>query len=198
MRAIRYCGGSRLIGLVLAAVSAGAVSACGSGDAAKPPPGSPENPLVAEAPSAAGAGSESATSPGRVGFKELVDDQREQPAGRDDDNPCGLVTKAQARTILGVPLLDPVVAPQGPTCIYRDRSGQSFTTIAIQSLSFKSLRPRIRRLERVAVSGRTAYCGTYGRPMLYLPLSRGRVLSIAAQCETATRLARRAAPDLLS
>lgn len=197
MRAIGSSCGPRLIGLLLAAVSAGALSACGSGDAAKPPPGSPENPLVAEAPSGGGS-SESGASPGRAGFKELVDDQREQPAGRDDENPCGLVTKAQARAILGVPLLDPVVAPQGPTCIYRDRAGQSFTTIAIQSLSFKRLRPRIRRLERVAVSGRTAYCGTYGRPMLYLPLSGGRVLSIAAQCETATRLARRAAPDLLS
>jgi hypothetical protein len=195
MRA-RLVSRAGLGGLLLAVAC---LAGCGGSDdkSAKAPLGSPENPVAAQAPSSGEAGSEATGKPTEPSFKKLVDRQSKEPARRDRDNPCAFVTKAQAQEILGARLLDPLVAPQGPTCIYRNRSGQSFATVAIQSVSFKALRRQVRRVERVAVSDRTAYCGMHGRPMLYLPLSGGRVLSVAAPCETATRFARRAAPRLL-
>jgi hypothetical protein len=110
--------------------------------------------------------------------------------------PCDLVTAAQARAILGAPMREPVEAAQGPTCIYRTRDGRAFVTVAVQTLEFAKLRPHLRLARRVAVSGRTAWCGTYGQPMLYVPLSRGRLLSIAARCAVARRFAIRAVPQL--
>ena len=50
--------------------------------------------------------------------------------------------------------------------------------------------------QRIAVSSRVGYCGTYGQPMLYVPLSGGRVLSIAGQCAVAKRFALKAVGNL--
>jgi len=110
--------------------------------------------------------------------------------------PCSLVTKAQARAIIGVPIVEPLQAPQGPTCIYRTTSGKRFITLAVQTVRFAQLRRQIRQIRRVDVSGQTAYCATHGRPMLYLPLSGTRVLSVSAPCALATRFAAKAAPHL--
>jgi hypothetical protein len=182
------------IGLLLTAAALAGLTACGSdGASSKPAPGTPENPLVAKAPSAGEATSEGAAAPS---FDSLVDRQRATGVAHDAANPCALVTKAQAQAILGSKLVDPLVAPQGPTCIYRDRAGRSFATISIQSQDFASLRSQVRRVERVDVANRRAVCGMHGQPTLYLPFSRGRVLSVAAPCDIAARLARRAVPRL--
>ena len=188
---------TRSLGIVLAALVVG-VTGCGSeGSASKPAPGSPENPLVAKPSKAEGTTGEPSAKPAEPGYARLLERQRKEPVRSDRQNPCSLVTKAQAQAILGGKLLDPVVLPQGPTCIYRNRSRQEFATISVQAQSFGALRRRLRHAERVDVSDRAAYCGIHGRPMLYVPLSGGRVLSIAAQCDTAARLARRAATRLL-
>jgi hypothetical protein len=111
--------------------------------------------------------------------------------------PCNLVTAAQARAIFRAPTLDPVEAAQGPTCVYRTRDGKGFATVAVQSLNFsKVVKPHLRLRHKVAVSNRTAYCGTFGQPMLYVPLSKGRVLSIAAQCTIAKQFAIKAVRQL--
>jgi len=188
---------ARLIGLLLVSALSVVLTASGSeGSPSKPAPGTPENPLTAKPSTSVVTTGESGAEPGKPGYAKLVERQRQVPVRRNRDNPCTLVTKRQAQTILGAKLLDPVVAPQGPTCIYRDRASQTFATIAIQSTSFSAVRRQLRRVQRVDVSDRTAYCGIHGRPMLYLPLSRGRVLSVASQCDTAARLARRAAARL--
>jgi len=185
---------TRPIGILMATALLAALTACGSDGPSKAAPGTPENPLVAKPPSAGGATSEGTGA--APDFERLVDQQRTTPVRRDAANPCGLVTKAQAQAILGSRLLDPLLAPQGPTCIYRDRSGRSFATISMQSLDFAAVRPEIRRLQRVDVAERRAYCGVHGQPVLYLPFSRGRVLSVTAPCDVAARLARRAVPHL--
>jgi hypothetical protein len=59
----------------------------------------------------------------------------------------------------------------------------------VQTVDFDKLKPRLRPRQRIAVTGRTAYCGTYGQPMLYVPLSGGRVLSVAAHCAIAKQFA---------
>lgn len=195
----------RLVGLLLIAMSIAALSACGSREDA--PPGTPENPLVNNPDKlpveGRSAEAESASKRSAPSFNAILEQQSKRRGGGatrragDAANPCGFVTKAQAEKILGARLLDPFVAPQGPTCVYRNRSGSTFATVAVESLDFDHVRPRIARVKRVEVLGRSAYCGVHGRPMLYLPLSGSRVLSVAAPCETALRFARRAAPRLL-
>jgi hypothetical protein len=110
--------------------------------------------------------------------------------------PCLLVTKTQAKEIVGAPILEPLQAPQGPTCIYRTKSRKTYITLAVQTVDFAKLRKQIRNARSVSIASRTAYCGTYGKPMLFLPVAGGRVLSIAAPCGTAQRFAAKAAPHL--
>ncbi len=168
------------------------LTACGSSGSPEAAPGTPDNPLVAKPSSLESGTAES----GRPGFKGLVEDQGDAPVRQDRSNPCALVTKAQAQAVLGTRLLDPLVAPQGPTCIFRDRSGQSFATISFQPVAFDRLRRQTHRLKAVDVADRKAYCGVNGAPVLYLPLAGGRTLSVNAQCEIARRLARHAVPRL--
>jgi hypothetical protein len=110
--------------------------------------------------------------------------------------PCSLVTKTQAAAIVGGSILEPLEAPQGPTCIYQTKSGKPYVTLAVQTVDFAKLRKQIRDERAVAIASRTAYCGTYGKPMLFLPVSGGRVLSITAPCSMAQRFAAKAAAHL--
>jgi hypothetical protein len=135
------------------------------------------------------------SAPGaKPGYRELVGGQTSKPKAR--FTPCALVTKAQAQAILGTTLLEPQEAAQGPTCIYRSRSGKQFVTLALQSADFDKLRPQLKHRRRITISDRIGYCGTYGRPILYLPLSGDRVLSVSAPCDTARQFAVRAVPRL--
>jgi hypothetical protein len=110
--------------------------------------------------------------------------------------PCSLVTKAQAQSIIGVPILEPLEAPQGPTCIYQSKTRKQYVTLTVQTSDFARLKAQVRKRQSVVVSTRTAVCGTYGRPMLYLPLAGGRVLSVAGPCGVASRFAAKAVPHL--
>jgi hypothetical protein len=120
--------------------------------------------------------------------------QRALPASA--SHPCSLVTKTQARAIVGAPIREPLEAPQGPTCIFQTKAGKPYVTLTVQTLNFAKLRKRIRNTHALSIANRTAYCGTYGKPMLYLPLAGGRVLSIAASCSMAARFAAKATPHL--
>lgn len=181
----------RAIGGLLA-VACVATAGCGSGGdsagAKAPPPGAPSNPLVAES------GEASATP--TPGFDSLLQRQQAEPHERDATNVCTLVTKSQAEAISRTPLRDPFLAPQGPTCIYRYSDGGAFATLAIQPERIAAVRRQMQEVRRVPVSGRHGYCGVHGRPMLYLPVGRGLLLSIAAECDDAVRLARIAVPRI--
>lgn len=197
----------RLAGVVLAAGYVAVLAGCGSGEeAAKAPPGSPDNPLINNPDNARVSGrsakDESASKPSAPGFNAILEQQRKarassQTSTDEQTNPCTFVTRAQAEAILGARLLDPFVAPQGPTCVYRNRSGSAFATVAVESMDGQDVRRSLGRTERVRIAGRLAYCGVRGRPMLYLPLPNRRVLSVAAPCDTAVRFARRAARRLI-
>lgn len=136
------------------------------------------------------------SSPKTSGYQGIVAGQSRKSKSR--FTPCNLVTKSQAEAIIGTTILEPLEATQGPTCIYRTKSSKSFVTVAVQRVNFKKIRPQIRQPERISIASRTAYCGTFGQPMLYMPLSGGRVLSIAAPCDTARQFALRAIPQLKS
>jgi hypothetical protein len=210
----------RSILIIALALVAGGLAACGGDDSAKKgPPGSASNPLVAlpnpsrtrTPPTEAPQGSDAVAKPpattrraDEAGSSETAGAERSErnaprrqkrlPAGA--QRPCSLVTERQARAIIGAPIDEPVQAPQGPTCIYQAAAGKRQVTLAVQTVAFTKLRGQLRNARRVDVGGRTGYCGTYGRAMFYLPVARGRVLSIAAPCTTATRFATKAAARL--
>jgi hypothetical protein len=181
----------RLLCIVAVAAAAGLVGCGGDADGgASAPKGSPENPLVGEL---TGETRESANA--QPGYKSLVDRQSRTPESR--FTPCNLVSERQAAAIVGAPIEQPLEAPQGPTCIYRSRDGESFVTVGVQQVSLDSLKGRIRQREKVDVGSRAAYCGNHGQPMLYLPLGGGEVLSIAGECGVARRFAAKALTQLL-
>jgi hypothetical protein len=190
----------RIPAALVALAAAAALTACGDDRAPSAPPGSPENPLTgpssAAAPGSGGRSNEAAAgAEGRQpGYADLVAQQSRRPDDR--FTPCNLVTGPQARAIVGGPIEQPFEAPQGPTCIYRSRDGDSFVTLAVQPLDFDKLRSALQQRRRVAVSDRTGYCGHFGQDMLYVPLGRGGVLSVAAPCALAKQFAAKAVKRL--
>jgi hypothetical protein len=128
------------------------------------------------------------------GYDALIKNQSSAPGSR--FTPCNLVTEPEARAIIGAPIQAPLEAPQGPTCIYRTQRGNELIALAVQATKFSDLRRRIRNERSVSVAGREAVCGKLGQPMLYVPLAGGKVLSITAKCDVATRFASKALPRL--
>lgn len=165
-------------------LAAGLLAGCGGDAQTAAPPGSPENPLVGKRTSDTDEGAGQAVKPG---FDAIVEGQSRKPQSR--FTPCNLVTKRQARTILRAPMEEPVEAPQGPTCIYRTQDGDGFITLAVQPQPIGRLKRLLSDRRAVDVDGRTAYCGRFGQPLLHVPISGGRVLTVAARCATARRFA---------
>jgi len=155
---------------------AGLLSACG-GTPASHPSGSAANP------------SKGATTPKTASGRSNEASGAEQAAAVETAGsaPCTLVSREQASAILGERIAKPSEAVQGPTCIYRGH--KSFVTVAVQTLDFDKLKPKLGLRQRFALNDKVAYCGNYGQQMLYVPLSQGRVLSVAAPCPRAKRFA---------
>jgi hypothetical protein len=169
------------------------LSGCGGGSTSSPP-GSPDNPLVAEQTSGGSAsglnhesGSAAPRAAAKPGYQSLVERQGSKPRSR--FTPCNLVTKAQAQAIVGAPINDPLEAPKGPTCIYRTQDGKSFITLAVQPLEFSKLKRTIHKREPVNVSDASAFCGMLGNPVVYVSLPKHRVLSVGAPCDVGRRFA---------
>jgi hypothetical protein len=108
---------------------------------------------------------------------------------------CGLVSPAEASAILGKAVRAPVVAKQGPTCIYRTRGGD-LTTVSVQAAPLRELASHMRNQRDVAVASRAGVCGTLGQPMLYLPVGGRQVLAVTGKCEVARQFASHALPRL--
>jgi hypothetical protein len=111
-------------------------------------------------------------------------------AGKPPD-PCSLVTVSQIDSIMGKTVSQAVDAPLGPTCIYKFKNSKTLVTIAVSPGRFAALVAQLPRHQRrrVSVRGYVGYCGKLGSPVLYVSLPRKRVLSIAAPCAPAQRLA---------
>ncbi len=135
-----------------------------------------------------------------TGGAEINDDNpgradvgNQHAAGR---NPCTLVSRAQAQTILGKAVGSPVEAPLGPTCIYRPVGAKRFVTLTVESIDFARVRAQIRNRTQLDVAGRTAYCGVYGQPTVFVPLASGRVLAVTASCAIGAKFAAEAVSQL--
>jgi hypothetical protein len=166
----------RIRALIPLLALAALLSACGA-DKASHPPGSKANPT------------KGATTPKTASGRSNEASGAQQAAAVQNAGtaPCTLVSREQASAILGERVAKPSEAVQGPTCIYRGR--KSFVTVAVQTLDFDKIKPKLGLRQRIEVSNQVAYCGNYGQQMLYVPLSEGRVLSVAAPCPRAKRFA---------
>jgi hypothetical protein len=182
--------GTRALCLLALAAAAALLAGCGGGGAAAQggPPGSPSNPLVGKITddNDAARNNEAGKGP-QMGYQKLLERQTSKP--RSQFTPCNLVSPARARAILGGAIQAPIEAPQGPTCIYRTKTHSRFVTVSVQSLNLSLVKRQLKGRERVALPGRTAYCGVYGQPMLYAGLSGGRVLAIGGRCSLAREFA---------
>ena len=90
-------------------------------------------------------------------------------------NPCRLVTRAEARGIVGKAVATEL-GKQGPTCIYSSRSPRQSLTLALQPASVDELTRGQRGLIDVPLRGRKAVCVSAGGPKLLVPLAGGGVL----------------------
>jgi len=107
--------------------------------------------------------------------------------------PCALVTAAEARAIVGVPIAKRVEAAQGPTCVFQTHSSKTDVTLALQATSIANAKVQLRNRMTVAVGKHHAYCGTIGGgSVLFVPLSSGSILTITASCPIASSLATKA------
>jgi hypothetical protein len=113
-----------------------------------------------------------------------------------EENPCRLVSQAQAQAILGKPVAAPQEAPLGPTCIYQPQGEKTFVTLTIEGVKLVQLKPHIRHLTRLELDGRSGYCGIYGQSTTFVQLTNGKVLDITAPCNIGRLFAARALPRL--
>jgi hypothetical protein len=109
-----------------------------------------------------------------------------------EENPCRLVSQAQAQAILGRPVAAPQEAPLGPTCIYQPQGEKTFVTLTLEGVKLTQLKPHIRHLTQFELDGRSGYCGIYGQATTFVQLTDGKVLDITAPCNIGRLFAARA------
>jgi hypothetical protein len=187
---------TRLLCLLVLAAATALLAGCGGGGggaaATGGPAGSASNPAVGKITEDDDATRNNEVGKGKsadsqMGYQRLLERQSKRP--RSQFTPCNLVSPARARAILGGAIQAPIEAPQGPTCIYRTKTNSRFVTVAVQPLTLARVKRQLKGRERVALPGRTAYCGVYGQAMLYAGLSGGRVLAIGGRCSLARQFA---------
>jgi hypothetical protein len=66
--------------------------------------------------------------------------------------------------------------------------------MAIERIKFNQIEPLVQDLVAVDGLGRQAWCGSYGRPALFVVLDSNRFLNITARCDIAKQFAAKALP----
>jgi hypothetical protein len=115
-------------------------------------------------------------------------------SGAKTQNPCTLVSRAEAQAIVGKPVGEPTEAPQGPTCIYQAQGAKSYITLAVESKDFSKIEPQSQLHGRMSltIAGHAAYCGTAGAQTLIVPLPDGKFMAVSAPCPVAASFAAKA------
>ncbi len=113
-------------------------------------------------------------------------------------NPCSLISRTDAQTIISTPISSITEAPLGPTCIFNLQGSKQSITLAVEQLNVAGQVRLMRNVQHSTVGGHQAYCGTLGRPMLYIALSGSKVLNVTASCTVAEALAAKALPHIVA
>ena len=111
-------------------------------------------------------------------------------------NPCKLVSPKHMTAIMHMRVTKRVLAPLGPTCIYKFRGTKREVTLSVEKEKFSSITRQLKKRKAVTVSHHQAECGTLGQPVLYVSLLHGKVLDIAAGCTQAQQIAKYALSNL--
>jgi hypothetical protein len=104
-------------------------------------------------------------------------------------DPCSLVKRSEAQSIVGGSMAKPQLGLQGPTCIYQGQRFKQPITVALQQLSLPTVTRLGRHVVHTDVAGRKAVCLDYGGLKLLVPVSTGSVLMVGAPCPIAQHLA---------
>jgi hypothetical protein len=103
------------------------------------------------------------------------------------------VTRGEAQVALHARIVSQVTSSLGPTCILKLAGRRPSVTFGLQP---DGIRHYISRMQNPSmpftIRGHRAYCGTLGRPLLFVDVGRRRSLEVAAPCAAAEALASRA------
>jgi hypothetical protein len=176
------------VALILAAAIALLLAACGSsdGEAGAQGPQASTDSSDYIVPSSDPISSENAPSVARYPYGR--DNDEESETGADPVNPCQLVSRSEAATILGSEV-HATVGPLGPTCIYAAAGTAPQITLVVEHTSFAALRRHASRATRVQVGGRPGWCLRYGSTAVVVPLADGSVVHVTGPCALAARFA---------
>jgi hypothetical protein len=117
------------------------------------------------------------------------DDHNPQSVSAGQPNPCKLVSVAEVKAITGQTITGSLVAPLGPTCVYKVSNSKADITLDVESSNVSQITRHMTKREQLTVRGHSAYCGQLGTQMLFVPLAGGRFLHVTAPCPVAQRLA---------
>jgi hypothetical protein len=113
----------------------------------------------------------------------------ENPGPPKAANPCRLVSRSEAQSIVGHSIAASIEAPLGPTCIYQLSGSKTQITLQVERLSYGQATHQLSKRSLVSVGDRKALCGSLGTQMLFVPLADGQVLHVTAPCAVAQRFA---------
>jgi hypothetical protein len=176
------------LALILAAAVALLLAACGSSDGAAGAQG-PQASTDSSGyivPSSNPISSEKAPSIAR--YPNGRDNDEVSETGADPVNPCRLVSRGEAATILGGAVRT-TVGLQGPTCIYTAATTEPQITVVVERTSFAALRRRASRATRVQVGERFGWCLRYASSAVVVPLADESVVHVTGPCALAARFA---------
>jgi hypothetical protein len=107
--------------------------------------------------------------------------------------PCLLVTRSQAREILGgtVKMAERL---QGPTCVYS--SGGREVSMIVEDVPLKALVSGARKSHKVTAVGHSGYCLQYETSSVVFAVGGGRVLQVTGACQAGVRFAVLAIPNV--
>lgn len=123
-----------------------------------------------------------------TGGATLNDDYQGHSAD-DGGGPCALISRARAAALLHRAVDAPILALQGPSCIYRASGTRMQVTVTVELASFRALTHLLHNRRRTEVAGHGAVCAGSGAQVTYVQLSAKRVLSVTGACSVGERFA---------
>jgi Protein of unknown function (DUF3558) len=187
---------NHLVAIVgLAMLASALLFACGSGSNSDSSYIVPSDDLISSGnrpsvpqPTWPGPNSESATPPGAAAGSETGTAAAEA-------NPCGLVSKGEAATILGGSVRTSL-GRQGPTCIYAPEGSGPQMTLVVEQTSLPGLKRNAAQATPMQVGGTSGWCLRYGSTSVVASLPDGSVLHVTGPCALAARFAAQALGQL--
>jgi hypothetical protein len=121
------------------------------------------------------------------------DTDEESSSGTKPIKPCTLVTRKEAKAILGG-AVKMEEHPQGPTCVYSS-SGREIT-MAVMELPLKPLVSGARKSTPLTIRGHQAYCVRYEKPSVVTGIGHGKILQVTGPCQADVRFVSAALPRI--